>query len=553
MNRPAPTTLGATLRALPATLLLLLLAILSGSCGDDTSSIFEGERTFWATDFTIDNTYPVRARPLAVGNHCYVYVEAGADVDAATARAVASWFDDNVYLQLRGAFGEEPNPTGSVVIDNTPATFRSVFVGDADLDPKVYLLLLDIRDGFRPEVGAYTLGYFDGWNETEGAFGMPSNRKEILFLDINPGDARLRPDGSLPEEFRRTIAHEFQHMIHWEQKVHRPLALASLARNDDTWLNEAMSMVAPGYTGLGVDRAHVAIYERFSPDSLVDWGGLSIDYATAYAWGEFLREHCGDDCYYDSGTISGRLSSANVFRSILGNDRVENEFTGIQSVNKAFHSAADNVFVFRLLFRNWSMASFYGNGTGAVAPPAAPLVLPDNTVVTGPNLAYTLFDTWRTMPAGTWDIPTGTLEILGLLNGYAPLNRATLPSLGPWAFSVNRFETAVAPGTIRWIPVDKTHTATLIRQDGTVVPFLPDNVAVSYDGRAWIIDRNDQSSVTIPSDNTASFAAGSRSPLSAASSDPGVALVRESTGRPYGVCVQSWLAERYRRLAFPTP
>ena len=80
-------------------------------------------------------------------------------------------------------------------------------------------------------------------------------------MNINPAPGIVAGDA----DFDDTLAHEFQHMIHWEQKTH----LKKL--DDDTWLDEAMSTIAGTYCGYGPSWYSVWIYEQDPSNSLALW------------------------------------------------------------------------------------------------------------------------------------------------------------------------------------------------------------------------------------------------------------------------------------------
>ena len=88
-------------------------------------------------------------------------------------------------------------------------------------------------------------------------------------MDIDPA---VPGDG----EFLRTLAHEFQHMISWNQKTN----LRGVS--EDTWLDEALSEVAPLFCSYGPDYSRVIGYQMLPWDSLIGWFGDVSDYSTAY-------------------------------------------------------------------------------------------------------------------------------------------------------------------------------------------------------------------------------------------------------------------------------
>ena len=94
-----------------------------------------------------------------------------------------------------------------------------------DKDQRVHFLLVDEDDW------GGTFGYFSNINEFPISMQPHSNQKEMLV--INTARARLDSINSAGK-----LAHEFQHLIHW-----------NLDPNEDLWLNEALAELAYYFTG----------------------------------------------------------------------------------------------------------------------------------------------------------------------------------------------------------------------------------------------------------------------------------------------------------------
>jgi len=103
----------------------------------------------------------------------------------------------------------------------------------------------------------------------------------MLYLNINP--ILINSGHVTATDFYTILAHEFQHMIHWEQKSHQ------LGRDDDTWLDEAMSEAAPTYI-YGPSCGRLDDYEQDPSNSLTDWQGTVADYGIAYMWSQYFKE-----------------------------------------------------------------------------------------------------------------------------------------------------------------------------------------------------------------------------------------------------------------------
>jgi len=94
-----------------------------------------------------------------------------------------------------------------------------------DNDRRVHFLLVE-----EPSWGGY-FGYFSNINEYPTILQPFSNQREMLV--INTGGVRLDS-----EAFAGELAHEYQHLIHWNNDA-----------NEDHWLNEAMGELATFLTG----------------------------------------------------------------------------------------------------------------------------------------------------------------------------------------------------------------------------------------------------------------------------------------------------------------
>jgi hypothetical protein len=205
-------------------------------------------RTFWAYERTTaedGHFYPVEATCRGVGKYAVIFVEdaqwnervASKDVEGLIEvfdRATPGHPDQGIHERTTWAFGDPP---------------------DVDGDPKIYMLLLDIKD-FLEEDGAFVAGYFSGVNEYTDEevqrFGFRSNETEMFYLDVNPGRVSS-------EDARRTLAHEFQHMIHFNQDP-----------DEETWINEGCSTFAEWVSGY---KMRLPVHFKDDPNnSLTDWG-----------------------------------------------------------------------------------------------------------------------------------------------------------------------------------------------------------------------------------------------------------------------------------------
>ena len=188
--------------------------------------------------------------------HSYFWLQDGVDAKDSDIKALMDTFENKIYPTDREFFGSEWTPG----VDN---------------DPHIYVLY--VRG-----VGQSTGGYFSTPDEYNPAVFKYSNGHELFIFNA---------DGeTLTDEYTYgTLAHEFQHMIHWY-----------LDRNETTWMNEGFSEVASFLNGYSVGGSDF-VYAQ-SPDvPLTEWTSLSNDpnitvahYGEAFLFLTYFLDRFGD-------------------------------------------------------------------------------------------------------------------------------------------------------------------------------------------------------------------------------------------------------------------
>lgn len=197
---------------------------------------------FWITDNqdTPPRQFEITAEVQYVTEHAYWWVEEGYRVDAEALQRSAERFETQTYPTNREFFGSEWSPG----VDN---------------DIRVNVLLGNV-----PGVA----GYFSASNSFSKLAEPYSNEREMFFINleaISPGN----------DYFDGVLAHEFQHMIHWNQD-----------RNEDTWVNEGLSELATFVNGYGVS-GFVGAYV-YTPDTQLNAWGDAPGGSLAHYGGSFL-------------------------------------------------------------------------------------------------------------------------------------------------------------------------------------------------------------------------------------------------------------------------
>ena len=212
--------------------------------------------TFWVSNSDNDKNWQIDAELVVKGEHVYMWREKGAKVKKKDLRKAAEFFDKQIYPTDREFFGSEWSPG----IDN---------------DPRLHVL--HARD-----LGGTIAGYFSSADEIPRVIHPYSNEKEMFYINIDNNEP-----GS--DFYNGTLAHEFQHMIHWYQD-----------KNEESWMNEGASELAMQLNGLRRT-------SLFSPDSafaenpdlqLNTWPDSDESYAhygNAYLFMSYFLSRFGED------------------------------------------------------------------------------------------------------------------------------------------------------------------------------------------------------------------------------------------------------------------
>ncbi len=247
-----------------------------------------GERqTFWAMNVAVNSPVQVEATLRHVGKHCYIYLEVDEEgrVSQETIEELARKFDDEIYATNHKFFGSENNP-------------------GVDFDERITLLFLDIQDGWEPGKG-YVAGYFSPMDQYPTSMWQFSNEREIFYMDINPADPTRR-------DYLGILAHEFQHMIHYNYD-----------KKEELFLNEAMSQISFWANDFGHAPQILSFIQK--PDTQINEFNNGIDdYGNVYLFMYYLA----------TKVLGGKEQAAPVFREI-----VQNPDNGLPTIEKALKNA----------------------------------------------------------------------------------------------------------------------------------------------------------------------------------------------------------------------
>lgn len=250
--------------------------------------------TFTVTNVDTNEHSDIEAELRYQTSHVNMWVEKGARVDDGDLKRSADRFEEKTYPTNREFFGTEWTP---------------------GVDNDVRLNILHARN-----LGDSIAGYYSSADEFSRLAQPFSNQKEMFYINVDnnqPGN----------EFYDGTLAHEFQHMIHWYND-----------RNEETWVNEGLAELASALNGFdpgGADLAFMA-----NPDTQLNtWGAEPGSNAPHYG-GAYLFMTYFLDRFGEEATRAMVASPEN----------------GIAGFNHALEAAGANV-TFDDVFADWLVAN----------------------------------------------------------------------------------------------------------------------------------------------------------------------------------------------------
>lgn len=223
-------------------------------------------------------------------------------VDAIASRFLVSGLDNDIYDWVTNVYGAEWGSRSS------PDPYIAP-------DRQVTILLYDIGDDDSTTGGV--VGYFWAKDNYLSTYVSFSNQRVMFYLDAVMFAAEEESIWEItdfwPQEMISTLAHEFQHMIHFYQKA----VLRAGGQGSETWIEEMLSQATedlvakkmevdgprgvPYYDGTagsdGNTGGRLPLYNYWIDTSLTDWltsyPAVLKSYSTAYAFGAYLMRDFG--------------------------------------------------------------------------------------------------------------------------------------------------------------------------------------------------------------------------------------------------------------------
>lgn len=182
---------------------------------------------FWVMNADTAEHRRITARLVYITPHSYFWAEEGARYREDDVRRLMDTFENKIYPTNREFFGSENNP-------------------GIDDDPRIYVI-------YASELGRSVAGYFNSSDSFHPLVNEYSNAHETYMLSTTQDLANEYTYG--------TLAHEFQHMIHFASD-----------RNESSWLDEGFAEVAYFLNGYKMD-AKPWLYASNPDLQLTTWSG----------------------------------------------------------------------------------------------------------------------------------------------------------------------------------------------------------------------------------------------------------------------------------------
>jgi hypothetical protein len=265
-------------------------------------SLTPGTRSqFWVSNVDTNESDQITAILEYVTDHVYFWVGEGVDFDEEDLTRLVDIFEEEIYPTTRNFFGSEWSP-------------------GVDGDPHLYILYVQ-------NLGLNLLGYFSSADEQHPLAHEYSNAHEMFLLNADNLD--------LGDELTYgVLAHEFQHMIHWNRD-----------RNEATWVNEGFSELAVLLSGYEVGSDYAFIVD---PDiQLNDWPNDSGDTSPHYGAGFLFLTYVLDRL----GGEATRALVAHPENGLNGIDAILEKFQIIDPLSNKLVTTAD-------IFMDWVLASY---------------------------------------------------------------------------------------------------------------------------------------------------------------------------------------------------
>jgi immune inhibitor A len=258
--------------------------------------------TFWLLNPNPVETFQIGATLRHISPHLYMWVQDDLDVQQGALERSAQTFEERLYPTVRRYFGAEWSP--GIDYDERLTVLNARFSG--------------------------AVGYFSTGDEYPTTVMPYSNQREMFYINPEYGP----PGGT---SYDGTLAHEFQHMVHWNAD-----------NNEDAWVTEGASELAMHLCGYSRD-GRIRVFANNPDTQLTSWASapdsVAQHYGAAFLFLTYFAERFGPP---------------------MTRDLVANELDGIAGFESVLHAHETNL-DFADLFADWVVANYLDGESSVTA------------------------------------------------------------------------------------------------------------------------------------------------------------------------------------------
>ena len=248
-------------------------------------------RAFYNTD-----NEKIDATLKAIGDEVLIYLEDGYQLETETLEEIAAAYDKNIYPTIMNHFG-----------------FHSEAEYDWDGNGRTIIFIEDMGGSSQ---NGMIMGYFHSKDYyADSQISNKSNEADMFYINYQAVKEAESRTGFTMDNVLQTVAHEFQHLIFFVNKV-------QAGRNGtDTWINEGFSMLAEYLTGYrdynGDLRINSFYFSETEQISTMAWGYSLSDYGASALIAYYLYEKLG------SGIIEDIQTSSNPASQVISDNYID--------------------------------------------------------------------------------------------------------------------------------------------------------------------------------------------------------------------------------------
>jgi len=270
-------------------------------------------RTFTMSNQDDNSQFVITTKLAQRTDHVYMWVQTdpkGVSIDDEKLRRAAEIFENKIYARTRDFFGSEPLP-------------------GVDCDPHVHIV-------HAAGIGSSVGGYFSSPDSFPRAVRRDSNEGQVFVMHAAPGYNGSDP-GS--ETYMSTMAHEFQHMISFNNNHAPDLWLEEGAAQFAERINEYTNNVGTPYEFAARPETQLNTWQESSA------GANGAHYGAGYLFWSYLYDRFGEKVVRTLARLPERSEMS--FMRSLEAQGIKNPDTG-------------RAFTFEELFSDFVVANYLG-------------------------------------------------------------------------------------------------------------------------------------------------------------------------------------------------